>query len=108
MDPLFRHIRDLQHLRDLDQLDAVRVPRRVVVDRSNPFETMADVEFLSRFRLNKETVINLIEAIRGDLPQAANRKGNLICFSVPYTCSVEIIVKVWVIMIICECCGQLS
>ncbi|XP_063848238.1 putative nuclease HARBI1 [Scylla paramamosain] len=57
------------------RLRRVRLRRRVIRDRSNPFEDLAEEEFLQRFRLTKECVLNLLENIRGQLPIAADARG---------------------------------
>ncbi|XP_063857373.1 putative nuclease HARBI1 [Scylla paramamosain] len=49
--------------------------RKVIRDRSNPFEDLAEEEFLQRFRLTKECVLNLLQNIRGHLPIAADARG---------------------------------
>ncbi|KAK8378757.1 hypothetical protein O3P69_009459 [Scylla paramamosain] len=41
----------------------------------NPFEDLAEQEFLQRFRLTKGCVLNLLENIRGQLPIAADARG---------------------------------
>ena len=68
MFPNFHYIRNIERL----QHDHIR---RVVPDRSNPFEAMTEDEFLRRFRLNKECTLHLIQRIEHQLPQALNNKG---------------------------------
>ena len=68
----------LQHLRKLDRLQ--RVPRRIVVDRMNPFQAMEENEFIFRFRLNKEAIHQLIQTIQNDLPLTLNNNVMVKCF----------------------------
>ncbi|KAK3886839.1 hypothetical protein Pcinc_009025 [Petrolisthes cinctipes] len=53
----------------------VRLRRRIVPDRSNPFEDLAEEQFLLRFRLSKECVLNLLQNITEQLPIAADARG---------------------------------
>ena len=66
----------LQHLRKLDRLQ--RVPRRIVVDRMNPFQAMEGNEFIFRFRQNKEAIHQLIQTIQNDLSLTLNNRGKSI------------------------------
>lgn len=68
MFPQFRHIRNMDRHRHGHI-------RRVVADRSNPFEAMTEDEFLRRFRLSKECTHSLIQRIDHQLPQTLNNKG---------------------------------
>ncbi|KAK3889920.1 hypothetical protein Pcinc_006074 [Petrolisthes cinctipes] len=52
----------------------VRLRRRIVPDRSNPFEDLAEEQFLLRFRLSKECVLNLLQNITEQLPIAADAR----------------------------------
>ena len=69
------HWLQLRNVRRMEERVRVRLRRRVVRDRSNPFEDLAEEEFLLRFRLSKECVMNLLENIRGQLPMAADARG---------------------------------
>ncbi|KAK3883190.1 hypothetical protein Pcinc_012482 [Petrolisthes cinctipes] len=53
----------------------VRLRRRIVPDRSNPFEDLAEEQFLLLFRLSKECVLNLLQNITEQLPIAADARG---------------------------------
>lgn len=53
----------------------LRVPRRLVRDRMDPFHSMTEDEFLSRFRLTKEATRDLIERVHPHLPQVENNRG---------------------------------
>ncbi|KAK3896205.1 hypothetical protein Pcinc_000127 [Petrolisthes cinctipes] len=44
---------------------------------SNPFEDLAEEEFLLRFRLSKECVLNLLQNITEQLPIAADARGTV-------------------------------
>lgn len=68
---MFRHFRNLHNI-DRHRLDHIR---RVIPDRSNPFEAMGEEEFLRRFRLTKECTLSLIQRIEHQLPQSLNNKG---------------------------------
>lgn len=41
----------------------------------DPFIAMSDGEFVARFRLQKDTLFNLIEEIRDEIPVATDRRG---------------------------------
>lgn len=44
-------------------------------DRMDPFIAMSDGEFIARFQLQKDTMLNLIEEIRDQIPVATDRRG---------------------------------
>ena len=69
------HWLQLRNIQRLEERATVRLRRKVIRDRSNPFEDLAEEEFLLRFRLSKECVLNLLENIRGQLPIAADARG---------------------------------
>lgn len=64
-------------LDDFDDLEGfqLRVPRRLVRDRMDPFHSMMEGEFLSRFRLTKEATRDLIERVYPLLPETQNNRG---------------------------------
>lgn len=49
--------------------------RRVVSDRMDPFVAMEDGEFITRFRLSKDSMHELIQEIQDDLLVTRDRKG---------------------------------
>lgn len=53
----------------------VRRPRRIVVDRMDPFQVMTEEEFVERFRLHKHTVQDLITDIENQVAVAVNNRG---------------------------------
>lgn len=67
-------LRDIRRIEDQERV-VVRIRRKVVRDRTNPFEVLAEEEFLLRFRLNKECVLNLLDNITGQLPIAEDARG---------------------------------
>ncbi|XP_050716004.1 putative nuclease HARBI1 isoform X4 [Eriocheir sinensis] len=54
---------------------ALNRSRRIVPDRMNPFTAMSDTEFVTRFRLRKESVNAIIQEIQVQLPDSADRRG---------------------------------
>lgn len=58
----------LRNMWRMEERVGVRLRRRVIRDRSNPFEDFTKEEFLLRFRLIMECVLNLLENIREQLP----------------------------------------
>ena len=66
--------RGLDALDDLEWIQ-LRVPRRLVRDRMDPFHSMTEGEFLSRFRLTKEATRDLIEQLHLRLPQTESNRG---------------------------------
>ncbi|KAK4303252.1 hypothetical protein Pmani_024842 [Petrolisthes manimaculis] len=48
------HWLQMRNMRRMEERVRVRLRRRIVPDRSNPFEDLAEEEFLLRFRLSKE------------------------------------------------------
>ncbi|KAK4321342.1 hypothetical protein Pmani_007823 [Petrolisthes manimaculis] len=72
------HWLQMRNMRRMEERVRVRLRRRIVPDRSNPFEDLAEEEFLLRFRLSKECVLNLLENITEQLPIAADARGCLI------------------------------
>ncbi|MPC52720.1 hypothetical protein E2C01_046596 [Portunus trituberculatus] len=67
---MFPHLR---HIRNIERVHQRHI-RRVMKDRSNPFEAMTEEEFLSRFRLTKECTLLLIGRIENRLPCALNNR----------------------------------
>lgn len=53
----------------------VRRPRRIVVDRMDPFQAMTEAEFVERFRIRKNTAQDLINNLEDQLAVAANQRG---------------------------------
>ena len=49
--------------------------RRVVGDRSNPFEVFSDEEFKYRFLFRKETVLSLMQLLSADLEHGVPRNN---------------------------------
>ena len=49
--------------------------RRVVRDRSNPFEVFSDYEFNNSFRFRKETVLSLMQLLSADLEHGVTRNN---------------------------------
>ena len=49
--------------------------RRVVRDRSNPYEDFSDEEFKNRFRFRKETVLSLMQLLSTDLEHGVSRNN---------------------------------
>jgi hypothetical protein len=49
------------------------LPRRVFKDRSNPLESLNDVEFVKRYRLTKNLTIELIDLLQEDLIRNTDR-----------------------------------
>ena len=49
--------------------------RRVVRDRSNPFDVFSDEEFKYRFRFRKETVLSLMQLLSADLEHGVPRNN---------------------------------
>ncbi|KAK4327633.1 hypothetical protein Pmani_001906 [Petrolisthes manimaculis] len=72
------HWLQMRNMRRMEERVRVRLRRRIVPDRSNPFEDLVEEEFLLRFRLSKECVLNLLENITEQLPIAADARGCLI------------------------------
>ena len=62
------------HLDDLERLQT-RPPRRIIIDRMDPFHCMSEEEFLSRFRLTKESTQHIINSVNPYLPQLENKRG---------------------------------
>lgn len=58
-----------------EQRVLVRRPRRIVVDRMDPFQSMTEEEFVERFRLHKHTVQDLITDFGNQLAVAVNKRG---------------------------------
>lgn len=73
-------IREAQ-LQQLEQLEAVdvRVPRVVLKDRSDPFISVSEDEFIQRFRLPKDCVRDLIDEISPRVPRVQPGKGTFTC-----------------------------
>ncbi|KAK3871332.1 hypothetical protein Pcinc_023512 [Petrolisthes cinctipes] len=69
------HWLQMRNIRRMEERVRVRLRRRIVPDRSNPFEDLAEEEFLLRFRLSKECVLNLLQNITEQLPIAADARG---------------------------------
>ncbi|KAK4310001.1 hypothetical protein Pmani_018401 [Petrolisthes manimaculis] len=69
------HWLQMRNMRRMEEKVRVRLRRRIVSDRSNPFEGLAEEEFLLRFRLSKECVLNLLQNITEQLPIAADTRG---------------------------------
>ena len=68
----------LQDFAELDVLedaggDRVRLPRRVVKDRSDYFLSLTEEEFTTRFRLSKESARDLLTRLH--LPEANDLRG---------------------------------
>ncbi|MPD06088.1 hypothetical protein E2C01_101873 [Portunus trituberculatus] len=58
------HWLQLRNMRMMEERVRVRLRRRVIRDGSNPFEDLAEEEFLLvRFRLSKECALNLLDPI---------------------------------------------
>ncbi|KAK3880032.1 hypothetical protein Pcinc_015420 [Petrolisthes cinctipes] len=71
------HWLQMRNIRRMEERVRVRLRRRIVPDRSNPFEDLAEEEFLLRFRLSKECVLNLLQNITEQLPIAAYARGTV-------------------------------
>ncbi|KAG7155056.1 putative nuclease HARBI1 [Homarus americanus] len=57
----------------IDDIDRVRIPRRIVVDRRDYFQSMNDEEFLKNFHLSKWSVQEVLREIH--LPLSNDRRG---------------------------------
>ncbi|KAK3876468.1 hypothetical protein Pcinc_001143 [Petrolisthes cinctipes] len=68
------HWLQMRNIRRMEERVRVKLRRRIVRDRTNPFEDLAEEEFLLRFRLSKECVLNLLQNIRAQLPIAADAR----------------------------------
>ncbi|KAK3881556.1 hypothetical protein Pcinc_002607 [Petrolisthes cinctipes] len=69
------HWLQMRNIRRMEERVRVRLRRRIVPDRSNPFQDLAEDEFFLRFRLSKECVLNLLQNITEQLPIAADARG---------------------------------
>ncbi|KAK3889672.1 hypothetical protein Pcinc_006238 [Petrolisthes cinctipes] len=73
---MFAHHALLQeHLRQLEQVEEVRIPRVIPRDRANPFRYHTEEDFVKRYRLPKNAVQDLIEAIEPHAPRPNNDRG---------------------------------
>ncbi|KAK3862134.1 hypothetical protein Pcinc_031973 [Petrolisthes cinctipes] len=68
------HWLQMRNIRRMEERVRVRLRRRIVPDRSNPFQDLAEDEFFLRFRLSKECVLNLLQNITEQLPIAADAR----------------------------------
>ncbi|KAK3890130.1 hypothetical protein Pcinc_005906 [Petrolisthes cinctipes] len=64
-----------EQLRQLEQVGEVRIPRVIPRDRANPFRYLTEEEFVKRYRLPKNAVQDLIEAIEPHTPRPNNDRG---------------------------------
>ena len=65
-------LRRLQEIRAL-----IARPRRGLVDRKDPFELYCQASFRDRYRLSKETVLELCGRLEPDLTRHTNRSQSL-------------------------------
>ena len=63
---MLRRFRRVQRFRNIERAQEA-VPRRIVADRSNPFQYLTKVEFRAHFRLSKEAVVDLLQIIGDQL-----------------------------------------
>ncbi|KAK3888737.1 hypothetical protein Pcinc_007212 [Petrolisthes cinctipes] len=68
------HWLQMRNIRRMEERVRVRLRRRIVRDHTNPFEDLAEEEFLLRFRLSNECELNLLQNIRAQLPIAADAR----------------------------------
>ncbi|KAK3866705.1 hypothetical protein Pcinc_027779 [Petrolisthes cinctipes] len=68
------HWLQMRNIRRMEERVRVRLRRRIVPDRSNPFQDLAEDEFFRHFRLSKECVLNLLQNITEQLPIAADAR----------------------------------
>ena len=61
-------------------------PRRIVVDRMDPFQAMTEEESVERFRLHKNIVQNLINDLEHQLVTTVDWRGKSILTCVKQTC----------------------
>lgn len=63
----------MEHI-DRGQYIRIRIPKRYLRDRSNPFQHFYEEDFRARFRFTKEHVMHyLLPIIQEDLQKANNR-----------------------------------
>uniref|UniRef100_A0A915HHX2 Putative nuclease HARBI1 n=1 Tax=Romanomermis culicivorax TaxID=13658 RepID=A0A915HHX2_ROMCU len=66
----------IQFLDDFDELhDYDQIPRRVVIDRIDPLHVYDDIKFYQRYRMRKESAIDLIRLLEADLQRPTKRSS---------------------------------
>lgn len=59
----------------MNEIGMLRIPRIIPLDRSNPMEYLTEEEFIMRYRLNKEAVMDLLQVITPNLRRIRNNRG---------------------------------
>lgn len=68
-----QYIQQLEEIAELEEVNARRTRR--FVERTDPFTSYSDKEFLERFMLSKTCVNDLLENIQEQLPTSSRRRG---------------------------------
>ena len=63
----------LNRIHEMERFDQFAEVPRIYRDRSNPFELYDDAGFLYRFRLDRNTVLWLLDQLEGQLDKIQNK-----------------------------------